>query len=447
MVLLTGSRMTQSFLLAVKTRKPPCLCLLQSEQRKHMSTNDAAVQKGKPRPSRSAPAIIDMQSTTEEPPLGESELFLRTTDEALNTPGMKFSDGHGLKGPTGKGRQTRKMNLYQAIRDALGTALATNPKSFVFGEDVETGVFRCTTGLVDEFGKRRVFNTPLTEQGIAGFGIGLASVGGCAIAEIQFGDYIFPAFDQLVNEAAKQRYASGGSYPPVGGSLTIRAPIGTVGHGGLYHSQSPEGFFLGAAGLKIVIPRSPIQAKGLLLAAIRDPSPTLFFEPKILYRAAVEEVPIDDYTIPMGQAEVLRKGADLTVVSYGTPLHICMRAINMLQQPPSSILSLLPSGLRPPQPAPSIELIDLRTINPLPLEDLVSAVRRTGRLVIVHEAGRSGGVGNNIAGEVGRRAFEYLEAPVGIVSGWDTPVPLSFERFYQPDVIRVFDKIVETLAY
>lgn len=143
-------------------------------------------------------------------------------------------------------------------------------------------------------GKRRVFNTPLTEQGIAGFGIGLASVGGCAIAEIQFGDYVgasyqghadvkvFPAFDQLVNEAAKQRYASGGSYPPVGGSLTIRAPIGTVGHGGLYHSQSPEGYFLGAAGLKIVIPRSPIQAKGLLLAAIRDPSPTLFFEPKIL---------------------------------------------------------------------------------------------------------------------------------------------------------------------
>ncbi|EAL23250.1 hypothetical protein CNBA3660 [Cryptococcus deneoformans B-3501A] len=447
MTLLTGSRITQSFLLTVKTRKPQCLCLLQSEQRKRMSTNHAAVHKGKPPPSRSAPAIIDMQSTTEEPPLGESELFLRTRDEALNTPGMKFADGHGLKGPTGKGRQTRKMNLYQAIRDALGTALAKNPKSFVFGEDVETGVFRCTTGLVDEFGKRRVFNTPLTEQGIAGFGIGLASVGGCAIAEIQFGDYIFPAFDQLVNEAAKQRYASGGSYPPVGGSLTIRAPIGSVGHGGLYHSQSPEGFFLGAAGLKIVIPRSPIQAKGLLLAAIRDPSPTLFFEPKILYRAAVEEVPIDDYTIPLGQAEVIRKGADLTVVSYGTPLHICLRAINMLQQPPSSILGSLPPGLRPPQPAPSIELIDLRTINPLPLEDLVSAVRKTGRLVIVHEAGRSGSVGNNIAGEVGRRAFEYLEAPVGVVSGWDTPVPLSFERFYQPDVIRVFDKLVETLSY
>ncbi|OCF32977.1 2-oxoisovalerate dehydrogenase E1 component, beta subunit [Kwoniella heveanensis BCC8398] len=292
------------------------------------------------------------------------------------------------------------MNLYQAIRDALGTALASNPKAFVFGEDVQTGVFRCTTGLVDEFGKKRVFNTPLTEQGIAGFGIGLASVGASAIAEIQFGDYIFPAFDQLVNEAAKQRYASGGAYPLPGGSLTIRAPVGSVGHGGLYHSQSPEGFFLGAAGLKVIIPRSPIQAKGLLLAAIRDPNPVLVFEPKILYRAAVEEVPTDDYTLPIGQPDVVREGADLIVVSYGTPLHIC-------------------HALKPPNPAPSIQLIDLRTISPMPFGALTEAVKKTGRMVVVHEAGKSGGVGNDLAGEVGRRAFEYLEAPIGLVSGWE----------------------------
>ncbi|OXH00747.1 2-oxoisovalerate dehydrogenase E1 component, beta subunit [Cryptococcus neoformans A1-35-8] len=283
-------------------------------------------------------------------------------------------------------------------------------------------------------GKKRVFNTPLTEQGIAGFGIGLASLGASAIAEIQFGDYvsyiqsgtnadtgvqIFPAFDQLVNEAAKQRYASGGAYPPPGGSLTVRAPIGSVGHGGLYHSQSPEGFFLGAAGLKVVIPRSPIQAKGLLLAAIRDPSPTLVLEPKILYRAAVEEVPVDDYTLPIGQSETVKPGTDLTIVSYGTPLHIARRAISLIQSPPPALHALLPPKLRAPNSAPSIQLIDLRTINPLPVADIVKAVRSTGRMIIVHEAGRSGGVGNDLIGEVNRRAFEFLEAPVGLVTGWE----------------------------
>lgn len=193
---------------------------------------------------------------------------------------------------------------------------------------------RCTMGLTEEFGKKRVFNTPLTEQGIAGFGIGYASVGGCAIGEIQFGDYvrsvqtkltcqIFPAFDQLVNEVAKQHYASAGGYAQ--GSFTIRAPIMSVGHGGLYHSQSPEGYFLGTAGLRVVIPRSPIQAKGLLLAAIRDPTPTIVFEPKILYRAAVEQVPIDDFTLPLDQPEVIKEGTDLTIVSYGTPLYTCSK--------------------------------------------------------------------------------------------------------------------------
>ncbi|WVR06890.1 hypothetical protein IAU60_003926 [Kwoniella sp. DSM 27419] len=390
-------------------------------------------------PSCAAPVINASAPTQEEPSLGESRLFLHTSEEALATPGLKFADGHGLKGPTGKGRRTRRMNLYQAIRDGLATALATNPKAFVFGEDVQTGVFRCTTGLVEEFGKKRVFNTPLTEQGIAGFGIGLASVGASAIAEIQFGDYIFPAFDQ--------RYASGGAYPLPGGSLTIRAPIGSVGHGGLYHSQSPEGFFLGAAGLKVVIPRSPIQAKGLLLAAVRDPNPVIVFEPKILYRAAVEEVPTDDYTLPIGQPEVVRQGTDLTVVSYGTPLLTCLRAIELLQSPPPSLIPFLPAALRPPNPAPSIQLIDLRTILPMPLGAMTEAVKKTGRMVIVHEAGKSGGVGNDLAGEVGRRAFEYLEAPIGLVAGWDTPVPLTYEKFYQPDVIRVFDKLVETLSY
>ncbi|ORX35773.1 Thiamin diphosphate-binding protein [Kockovaella imperatae] len=382
-----------------------------------------------------------------EPSVGQSSLLLQEPAEALATKGLTFADGHGLKGPNGRGREVRRMNLHQAIRDALGTALATNPKSIVFGEDVETGVFRCTLGLMDEFGKQRVFNTPLTEQGIAGFAIGYASIGGSAIAEIQFGDYIFPAFDQIVNEAAKQHYASGGGYPLQGGSLTIRAPIGSVGHGALYHSQSPEGFFLGAHGLKVVIPRTPIQAKGLLLAAVRDPCPTLVLEPKILYRAAAEMVPVDDYTLPLGDIDVLREGTDLTVLSYGTPLYTCQRAIELLVNPPASLIPFLPARLRPPNPAPSIQLIDVRCLNPLPLNSITEAVRKTGRMVVVHESGKSGGAGNNIAGEVARRAFDHLEAPIALVSGWDTPVPLAFERFYQPDVIRIFDKMVETLNY
>lgn len=185
------------------------------------------------------------------------------------------------------GRETRKMNMYQAIRDALSIALSKDDSAVVFGEDVNFGgVFRCTVGLAEEFGRERIFNTPLTEQGIVGFGVGLASMGHTAIAEIQFADYIFPAFDQLVNEAAKFRYRSGGQFNC--GSLTVRTPTMGVGHGGLYHSQSPEGFFMGAPGLKIVIPRCPIQAKGLLLASIRDPNPVIFMEPKVLYRSAGE---------------------------------------------------------------------------------------------------------------------------------------------------------------
>ncbi|KAJ1955252.1 hypothetical protein GGI12_005603, partial [Dipsacomyces acuminosporus] len=198
---------------------------------------------------------------------------------------------------------TQRMNMCQAINDAMRIALAADDTSVVFGEDVAFGgVFRCSVGLAEEFGRERIFNTPLTEQGIAGFGIGLAAMGHTAIAEIQFADYIFPAFDQIVNEAAKYRYRSGNEFD-VGG-LTIRSPCSAVGHGGLYHSQSPEALFAHVPGLKVVMPRSPIQAKGLLLAAIRDKNPTLFFEPKILYRAAVEQVPVGEYVLPLSKAEV-----------------------------------------------------------------------------------------------------------------------------------------------
>merc|ERR1719440_1738022 len=198
------------------------------------------------------------------------------------------------------------MNMFQAINNALGIALRTDDKAMIFGEDVGFGgVFRCSMGLREKYGEGRVFNTPLSEQGIIGFAIGMAAVGYTPIAEIQFADYVFPAFDQIVNEAAKYRYRAGGTWD-VGG-LTIRMPSGAVGHGGLYHSQSPEAFFSHCPGMNIVVPRGPVQAKGLLLAAIRSPDPTLVFEPKVLYRQAVEQVPDYDFELPLGQAEVLQE--------------------------------------------------------------------------------------------------------------------------------------------
>jgi 2-oxoisovalerate dehydrogenase E1 component beta subunit len=216
-------------------------------------------------------SVIRMSSTSDC--IGSSNLLIRTEKMAFKSPELEHLGN----------RETRKMNLFQAINDALGTTLESNRNSFVFGEDVAFGgVFRCTTGLQAKFGKERVFNTPLSEQGIIGFGIGLATTGAIAIAEIQFADYIFPAFDQIVNEAAKYRYRSGSSFDC--GGLIIRVPWGAVGHGGHYHSQSPEACFSHISGIKIVIPRSPIQAKGLLLSSIRDSNPVLFFEPKILYR-------------------------------------------------------------------------------------------------------------------------------------------------------------------
>ncbi|CAL1705561.1 unnamed protein product [Somion occarium] len=364
------------------------------------------------------------QSTSAEPPPAEGHLpsvatssFLRTTpDSALRAPGLQWADD-GLSGPPNIAlaeRETRKMNLYQAVRDAMSIALTKDDTAVVFGEDVAFGgVFRCTMGLAEEFGRERVFNTPLTEQGIAGFGIGLASMGHTAIAEIQFADYIYPAFDQLVNEAAKHRFRSGGQFG-VGG-LTIRCPTMSVGHGGLYHSQSPEGFFLGAAGLKLVIPRSPVQAKGLLLASIRDPNPVIFMEPKILYRSAVEQVPIGDFEIPLGKAETLVNGSDLTLLTWGTPVYHCETAIHMLRSPPESLAKHIPQSIR----SAKVELIDLRTILPWDVETIAESVERTGRLVIVHEASRTGGVGSEIAAEIQKRCFLKLHAPVKRVTAWD----------------------------
>ncbi|KAI0672849.1 pyruvate dehydrogenase [Trametes maxima] len=377
------------------------------------------------------------------PSIATSTFLKPTRDLSLRTAGLRYVDQTDAD-PTREmvGRETRKMNMYQAVRDALSIALTKDETAVVFGEDVAFGgVFRCTMGLAEEFGRERVFNTPLTEQGIAGFGIGLASMGQTAIAEIQFADYIFPAFDQIVNEAAKFRFRSNGNFD-VGG-LTIRCPSMAVGHGGHYHSQSPEGFFMGAHGIKMVIPRSPIQAKGLLLSSIRDPNPVIFMEPKVLYRSSVEQVPMDDYEIPLGKAETLLRGEDLTVVSWGTPVYHCETALKMLSHPPPTLAPNVPATLR----SAKVELIDLRTIMPWDVETIAESVNRTGRLVVVHEAGRTGGVGAEIGAEIQKRCFLKLNAPIRLVTGWDTPVPMQYEKFYMPDPIRVLDAVVETLTY
>jgi 2-oxoisovalerate dehydrogenase E1 component beta subunit len=230
--------------------------------------------------------------------------------------------------PEGK---RERMNLFTALNDGMRCALEKDDTTIIFGEDVGFGgVFRCTVDLREEFGEHRVFNAPLSEQGIAGFGIGYATMGRTAIAEIQFADYIFPAFDQIVNEAAKYRYRSGDIFDC--GGLTIRTPYGAVGHGGHYHSQSPEGYFAHTPGLKVVMCRDPIQAKGLLLASIRDPNPVVFLEPKALYRASVADVPVDDYVLPLEKAEIVQSGTDITIIGWGAQTHVLQRACDMAKE-------------------------------------------------------------------------------------------------------------------
>ncbi|KAJ2315365.1 2-oxoisovalerate dehydrogenase subunit beta 2, mitochondrial, partial [Coemansia sp. Cherry 401B] len=327
--------------------------------------------------------------------------------------------------------ETRKMNMCQAINDALRLTLTTDDTAVVFGEDVAFGgVFRCSVGLADEFGGERVFNTPLTEQGIAGFGIGMAAMGHTSIAEIQFADYIFPAFDQLANEAAKFRYRSGNEFNA--GGLTVRTPSAAVGHGGHYHSQSPEAFFAHVPGLKVVVPRSAVQAKGLLMSAIRDPNPTIVFEPKILYRSAVEQVPVDDYMLPLSQAEILKPGADVTVVGYGSQIYALENAIQMIERD---------------MPGVSCELIDLRTIMPYDAETVAQSVNKTGRMVIAHEAPRIQGFAAELAAEIQERCFLRLESPIERVCGLSLPHPLVFERFYMPCAVRVYEAIKRSLNY
>ena len=286
--------------------------------------------------------------------------------------------------------------------------------------------------LATEFGDSRVFNTPLSEQGIVGFAIGAAMEGMRPVAEIQFADYVYPAFDQLVNEAAKCRYRAGTNAGEQGcGGLVVRMPTGGVGHGALYHSQSPEALFTHIPGLRVVVPRSPAQAKGLLLAAIASEDPVVFLEPKILYRASVEHVPAEAYELPLSKAQVLRQGKDVTVVSYGTPLYTCSDAIEKAEKDFGC----------------SVELIDLRTVYPWDRPSIIESVNKTGRAIVVHESMVNAGVGAEVAATVQEACFLRLEAPVQRVCGWSTHSGLIYERFNIPDVARIYDSIKKVLDY
>lgn len=326
--------------------------------------------------------------------------------------------------------ETKKLNFCNAINNALHIALDSDDSACVFGEDVSFGgVFRCTAGLLERFGRDRVFNTPLAEQGIVGFGIGMAAMGTTAVAEIQFADYIFPAFDQIVNEAAKYRYRSGGGFDC--GGLTIRTPYGAVGHGGHYHSQSPEAFFTHVPGIKVVVPSTPAEAKGLLLASIREPDPVVFFEPKMMYRTSVEEVPIGDYEIPLGQARVVREGRDITLVGWGQQVAVLQLAAEAVAQ----------------HEGVSCEVLDLRTLLPWDREAVEASVNKTGRLLVSHEAPLTSGFGAEITAAVSERCFLRLEAPPQRVCGMDTPFPLVFEPLYLPTVQRVVDAILKSVRF
>ncbi|PPJ53728.1 hypothetical protein CBER1_00831 [Cercospora berteroae] len=328
---------------------------------------------------------------------------------------------------------TSRINLFQAINSALAHALRTDNRVLLFGEDVAFGgVFRCSMNLASEFGDGRVFNTPLSEQGIVGFAVGAAVEGMKPVAEVQFADYVYPAFDQIVNEAAKIRYRAGanGDAQSCGG-LVIRMPAGGVGHGALYHSQSPESLFTHVPGMRVVIPRSPSQAKGLLLAAIASPDPVIFLEPKILYRAAVEHVPAEPYTLPLSTIDVLKEGSDVTIISYGTPLYTCQNAITAAEKDLKC----------------SIELIDLRTVYPWDREGVMKSVNKTGRCIVVHESMVNAGVGAEVAATIQEKCFLRLEAPVQRVAGWSTHSGLAYEKFNIPDVARVYDAIKTSLEY
>lgn len=321
------------------------------------------------------------------------------------------------------------LTLVQAINLALTQEMEADSRVVLLGEDVgkNGGVFRVTEGLQARFGADRVVDTPLAESGIMGTAIGLAMAGMRPVPEIQFEGFLGPAYDQLVNHAARYRTRSRGAITI---PLTVRVPVGGGIHAPELHSDSPEAIYAHTPGLKVVMPSTPFDAKGLLIAAIRDPDPVVFFEPKRIYRAFREEVPEDEYTVPIGKAKIITEGSDLTMISWGATVTQCLEALDNL---PEDI---------------SVEMIDLRTISPIDHEAIAQSVEKTGRCVIVHEAPKTCGLGAELATIIQERCFLHLEAPVQRVCGFDTVMPYyKLELEYLPDAKRIGESIHQCLAY
>jgi 2-oxoisovalerate dehydrogenase E1 component beta subunit len=332
------------------------------------------------------------------------------------------------------------MNMIQALNSAHKVLMERDPATVVLGEDVGYfgGVFRVTEGLQKQFGKSRAFDAPISENGIIGVAIGMAAYGLKPIAEIQFADYIYPGFDQIVSEAARMRYRSAGEWSL---PMVIRSPYGGGIFGGQTHSQSPEALFAHVAGIKTVIPSNPYDAKGLLIAAAEDPDPVLFFEPKRIYNGPFDgyyerpvtpwakhpaaEVPDGHYIVPLGKAAVARAGEEVTILAYGTMVHV-------------AIATAEANGI-------DAEVIDLRSIVPVDIEAIEASVKKTGRCVVLHEATRTAGFGAELAALVQERCFYHLEAPVARVTGWDTPYPHSMEWAYFPGPVRLGLALKKTL--
>ncbi len=315
------------------------------------------------------------------------------------------------------------LNVVQAVNHALRDEMKRNDKIVLLGEDigVNGGVFRATEGLLKEFGPNRVIDTPLAESGIIGVSIGMALYGLKPVPEIQFLDFIYPGFDQIESELSKFRYRSGGQFTA---PVVIRTPYGGGIKGGHYHSQSTEAFFTHTPGLKVVIPATPYDTKGLLTSALRDPDPVMFLEPKKIYRTVRGEVPDEEYTVPIGKANVAREGDDVVIFAYGAMLHVAMEAAELATA----------KGI-------SVEVVDIRTLLPFDIETIMSSVKKTGRVIILHEACKTCGFGAEIAAQIAERDILHLEAPIVRVAGFDVPFPYVLEDEYMPNASRVLTAI------